>query len=153
MRTRPAPIATRMPQRSARARLLASVLLVWLLAIAISACGGSSSGPSGAYTTTISFAERLGGLASGTWTVTFGKGGSYTITKGGPELSLATGRGSFYRGTTFVINPVSAGACGPGPGTGTYRLKLSGNTLRFVRLQDPCKTRSAILAHTFTKVH
>jgi hypothetical protein len=132
---------------------LGSVLSVGLVVIAMSACGGSS-GPSGTYTTTISAGEKLGELTQGKWRVRFAKNGSYEITAGEKGLrGLATGPGSYYRGSTFVITPLSelAHPCGPGSAIGRYRLQLSGNALRFIRIVDGCKTRSAILAHTFTK--
>src|SRR2546423_1381909 len=115
-----------------------------LLAIALAACGGTStpSTPSGAYTTTIANPRGAEGpLIRGPWTVTFRNGGSFTVTDG-RERGLTVGSGSYYRGTTFVINPLAAGACGPGRGTGTYRLKLSGKKLTFIRITDPCKTRA-----------
>jgi hypothetical protein len=122
------------------------------LATALSACG-SQSAPTGAYTTTIANPGGVEGrLIAGPWTVTFGKGGSYTI-HDGRGLGLAVGSGSYYRTTTFVINPQLSGSCGPGRGTGTYKLKLSGNNLTFIRIADPCKTRAKILTRTFTKVH
>jgi hypothetical protein len=116
----------------------------------LSGCGGSS-GPSGSYTTTIGPTE-LGRLVGGVWTVTFGKNGSYSI-KAGEARGLAVGPGSYYRGTTLVITPLSeiAHPCGPGSAAGRYKLKLTGNKLKFIKLYDPCKTRSGILAHTFTK--
>jgi hypothetical protein len=143
--------AIRRQLRPRRTRIAACALSAALLAVTTSACGGSSS-PSGSYTATISPAENLGRLATGTWTVTFGKGGTYAVARN-EAIGLATGPGSFYRGTTFVITPLSeiAHPCGPGPATGTYRLKLSGNQLTFIRIVDPCTTRAAILTRTFTK--
>jgi hypothetical protein len=132
---------------------LGGVVCVVVCGVALSGCGGAST-PSGSYTTKISPAEGLGRLTPGTWTIAFGKGGSYTIEKS-REIGLATGPGSYYRGTTLVITPLSelAHPCGPGSATGRYRLKLSGDKLRFIRIVDNCQTRSAILAHTFTKAH
>jgi hypothetical protein len=135
------------------------VLAVGLMAGALSSCGGSASrgsasAPSGTYTTTISETEQLGALATGTWTVTFGKHGTYTVSKG-QATGLSTGPGSYYTANTFVITPLSERAhpCGPGSARGVYRLKVSGEKLTFVRTADICTLRSSILAHTFTKAH
>jgi hypothetical protein len=147
-------LAGRLRRARALPSLAALLLLVALSVISISGCGGSS-GPSGTYGATITNArEGEGFLVNGLWTVTFGKGGSYTIIKGSPQsshLKLATGPGSYYRGTTFAITPIPATACGPPPGTGTYHMQLSGDKLTFVKITDPCKTRSEILTRTFTK--
>jgi hypothetical protein len=143
-------------RRRARARppLAALLFFVALGVVSISGCGGSS-GPSGTYAATVTDARAGEGfLVNGVWTVAFHKGGSYTVIKGSPHssnLKLAAGPGSHYRGTTFVINPVPASACGPPPGTGTYHMALSGSKLTFVKVKDPCVTRSRILTRTFTK--
>ena len=147
-------IGKRLRRARARPPLAILLLFVSLSVIPISGCGGSS-GPSGTYGATITNArEGEGFLVNGLWTVTFGKGGSYTIIKGSPQsshLKLATGPGSYYRGTTLAITPIPATACGPPPGTGSYHLQLSGDKLTFVKITDPCKTRSEILTRTFTK--
>jgi hypothetical protein len=136
-------------RRASRTHRSAWALVGASLALGISACGGAST-PSGAYTATIpATGGRLAKQIGGTWTVAFSSKG-YTITNGSEE-GLAIGKGSYVRGTTFVINPLTSGSCGPGRGTGTYRLKLSGSKLTFIRVTDPCKTRSLILSRTFTK--
>ena len=128
-------------------------MLAALLASLLSACGSSSKSasgatPSGAYTATFSDLARP---LNGSWTVTFGKGGSYQVTSK-PEGGLAIGKGSYYAGTTFVIKTVYPGACGPvGGGVGTYKLSLTGDKLKFVRVTDACTLRAQILGHTFTK--
>jgi hypothetical protein len=139
---------------------------VGLAAITLAACGGSpsstgspaptrtsapsaSSGPTGSYRAVVrDVRERL---IEGAWTVTFAKGGSYTIA-GELNRFVPAGPGSYYRGTKFVIYPLTRGVCGGGSSAGTYRLKLSGDKLTFVRMKDPCKARANLLARTFTKV-
>jgi hypothetical protein len=147
-------VAGRLRHARAFPSLAALLLFVAPTVVLASGCGGSS-GPSGTYTATITdAAEGEQFLVNGPWDVVFAKGGSYTVIRGSPtgaNIKLTTGPGSYYRGTTFVINPVPATACGPPPGTGTYHMQLSGDKLTFVKIQDPCKTRSKILARTFTK--
>jgi len=135
-----------------RPRAALGLAALWLIALALAGCG-SGSAPKGTYTTNIPNAPKAvgGRLVSGPWTITFAKNGSYTLTSTS-DVGLGVGKGSHVDGTNFVINPLYAGSCGPGRGTGTYKLKLSGNTLRFVQIKDPCKIRAFILAHTFTKV-
>jgi hypothetical protein len=134
-----------------RTRATATVLALALTAVALDGCG-SSGGPSGAYTAHIApLAGRNGGFIAGDWTVTFKSGGSYAITTSHPTVSLGVGKGSGFHGTTFVINPQYPGTCGPGPNTGTYRMTLSGNTLRFTPITEPCRIRGFILARVFTK--
>jgi hypothetical protein len=133
------------------ARKLGGVLSAALALVAFSACG-SSSGVSGAYTTDVTGSTGLESVVKGKWIVTFGKHGSYTI-HAGPGIGLSMGPGSYYHGTTFVIVPKVPNLCGPGPGTGVYKLKLSGSTLRFLPITEPCDERSIVLAHTYTKAH
>jgi hypothetical protein len=141
--------------RQVRARNLRSWLPPAALALAISACGSSAGlngSPSGSYTTTIAEPGNVGRLIDGTWKATFGKHGSFKI-ENNRKFGLDTGPGSFYRGTTFQINPPSPGGCGPGANTGTYTLRLTRGKLNFIRLADPCKLRAFILSNrTFTKV-
>jgi hypothetical protein len=141
--------------RRVRARNLRSWLPAGVLALAISSCGSSAGlngSPSGSYTTTIAEPGNVGRLIDGTWKATFGKHGSFNI-ESNRKFGLNTGPGSFYRGTTFQINPPSPGGCGPGANTGTYTLRLTRGKLTFIRLTDPCKLRAFILENrTFTKV-
>jgi hypothetical protein len=125
------------------------MLTVGLLAIAISACGSSAAGPTGSYRTIIRGAREQ--MTEGLWTVTFGKHGSWTLT-GSLNRFIPAGPGSYYRGTTFVVYPMSPGVCESGPSAGTYKLKLNGDKLTFVRIKDPCKARRNVLSRTFTKV-
>jgi hypothetical protein len=133
----------------ALARVLSAVCFAATVSVSIAACGGSPT-PSGTYKTTISNGREDPFLMNGTWYITFNKGGAVSISRGG-GVALALGPGSHYRGTTLVVNPQPANACGPPPGTGSYHLDLKGNRLTVVRRKDPCKIRSFILTHTFTK--
>lgn len=118
----------------------------------VAGCGGGTSTPTGTYTTKIPIAHTpLGKLEGGTWTLTIPKKGTFSISQG-PEIGLGVGKGSYVKGTTFVINPLYPNTCGPGPGTGVYKLKLSGKTLAFIRSKDPCTVRRDIFSHPFTKV-
>jgi hypothetical protein len=140
-------------RRTRPAHGAAGWLALGLAALAIAGCGGSSSAtPTGSYATNIPETHTpIGKVLSGTWTVTFGKSGSYTIQQNS-EFGLSVGKGSYVRGTSFVIKTELPNTCGPGIGTGIYKLKLSGKTLRFLRVKDPCSVRRTVLAQTFTKV-
>lgn len=134
------------------ARAGSAVLASWLVAVVAAGCGGGVSTPTGTYTTSIPIAHTpLGKLEGGTWTLTIPTKGTFRISES-PEVGLGVGNGSYVKGTTFVINPLYPNTCGPGRGTGVYKLRLRGNTLTFVRSKDPCRVRRDILSHTFTKV-
>jgi hypothetical protein len=138
-------------QSLVQARATRGAIALALTVAALGGCGGSGA-PSGAYTTHIApIAGKNGGFIAGDWTVTFKKGGSYTIATNHPTVTLGVGKGSHFQGTTFVINPVVPGSCGPGPDTGTYTMKFAGSAVRFLPVSDPCRIRAFILGRTFTK--
>jgi hypothetical protein len=131
-------------------RACAAALACFLAAGVVAGCGGTST-PTGTYTTKVPEPHTpLGKLEGGTWTLKIAKNGKYSIQQG-VEIGLGVGKGSYVKGDTFVINPLAPNTCGPGPGTGVYKLKLSGNTLTFVRVKDPCSVRRDILSYPFTK--
>jgi hypothetical protein len=153
-------MSDRRPRPSRRlycwARAGSAVLASCLVVVVAAGCGGGAptptGTPTGTYTTSIPIAHTpLGKLEGGTWTLTMPTKGTFSISQSA-EVGLGVGKGSYVKGTTFVINPLYRNTCGPGRGTGVYKLRLSGNTLTFVRSKDPCTVRRDILSHTFTKV-
>jgi hypothetical protein len=132
---------------SARTRVIsasASLVLVAMLA----GCGGSK-GFAGTYEANIpGHLEFL----SGKWQITLAKNGSLSSAPAGHRVvNMAIAPGSYWRGDTLVINGPSR-ECGPPSGTGTYRLKLSGATLRFERVSDGCKLRVFLLSYPYQRV-
>jgi len=85
------------------------------------------------------------GLA-GPWTLTFGSDGSVIWTPP-PSASIAEGfpRDTYQvAGTSIVTNLFVRDLCS-GAGVGTYAGRISGDTLRFAPVSDPCEVRRAIL--------
>jgi hypothetical protein len=114
------------------------------LALVVSASALAAGGLAGKYTATISSPAQV----KGKWTLTFAKGGVYTVARNG-EVG-AKGRYSLTATTVTFRAPASTG-CG---GSGTYTWKKSGSTLRFIRKHESpaCQPRAIILAHRFTQV-
>ena len=115
-----------------------------LCALAVSASALGAGGLAGKYSATISSPAQV----KGKWTLTFSKGGVYTVARNG-EVG-ARGRYSTTATTITFHEPASSG-CG---GSGTYAWKKSGSTLTFVRKHESpaCQPRAIILAHRFTQV-
>lgn len=134
-------------------RTSSSLLAIVLSAVALSACGSSSSRPGpgpGVYVTTI-VAPRT--LTNGKWTLTLRSNGSYTIQERS-NFGVQLGKGSLWRGDRLVATAVEPQTCeGGGSGIGTYKLKLAGSALTLSpESKDPCKLREEVLGRTFTKV-
>lgn len=123
---------------------LTAVLAVLALAPAALAAGTLS----GTYKTMIKH-SKLGAVLDGTW-----------------KLRLTTGHyTALHNGKVAVkgIDTVAAGVitltdtAGPDKckGTGKYKYRVHGNKLTFTKISDPnaCAGRTAVLKHTFTKVH
>ncbi|HEV2981761.1 MAG TPA: hypothetical protein VGX51_10040, partial [Solirubrobacteraceae bacterium] len=80
-------------------------LAALLVAASLPGCGGGSATPTGTYTTNIPAPPTpIGKVEGGTWTLALERNGSFSIQQG-TETSLGVGKGSYVKGTTFVINP------------------------------------------------
>jgi hypothetical protein len=119
-------------KRVSRVAAIALVLAVTTVALAL-----ASSGPSGTYTTTIKGSEF-----AGTYKISFTPG-HFTVQA--PYGIKGKGTDSIS-GSKITLH-------GPGSCTspGTYEFKISGTTLTFKKIKDPCP-RSIILAHAMKKV-
>jgi hypothetical protein len=128
-------------------RAVGVLLLLGVIGIALPGCGGPTS-LAGTYETVIPGHKEF---FSGRWQVQLNKNGTITPIVGQREISLAVSAGSYWRGDTFVINAPDR-ECGPPYGTGTYKMKLTGSTLRFKVVSDACKARVVILSPPYKRV-
>ena len=97
----------------------------------------------GTYTTKIGAPAEL----KGSWSLTFAKGGGYTVARAGQIVI----RGKYSTSGSKITFSHETGplAC---PKTGTYTWRRSGNTLGFARRSDAaCTGRAGVLAHGFTR--
>lgn len=95
---------------------------------------------SGTYTTRITKPASLKGL----WTVKF-TAGADTVTLNGRPLI----HGDYtISGSTITLKSHGTGAC---TSPGKYTFTLSGKTLKFTKISDPCPGRPEVLAHPFTQ--
>ncbi len=132
-----------------RQRRLVAVLfpiLALLTIVPAALASGSNSGPSGRYHTTIASPASI----KGTWTIRFDNGrdsdylngkkvASGTYTQSGSIISFA--QRNAPAGQTQCSTP------------GKYRFMLSGSTLTFTKISDPCNSvRSELLSHPFTNL-
>jgi hypothetical protein len=115
------------------------VLAAAVLAGAASTASASLS-LSGRYTTYIASPALL----KGTWQIAFGRG-TYTTSVRGRVLTHGT---DTISGSVITFHAQGAGTC---PTPGRYGVTLSGRTLRFRRISDPCPYRPTVLSHTYTK--
>lgn len=122
---------------------LAAVAVVTLAALALSPGALAAGALSGKYRGKIT-----SGFLKGTWTIDFYKSKkTYKVT--GPFGTL-TGHNK-YSGSTITFYKEAEGTICPGPGT--YRYKLTGRTLKFTRLREPCNPRAIVTARpTYRKV-
>lgn len=127
-------------------RFIASLPAVLILTIG-TPIALASGGPSGTYRAKIS---RPTGVA-GVWTIKFAAGRDTDYLNG---KQLASGSYTISGSTiTFAQPATPKGAPATCSGAGTYRFTLSGKTLKFTKISDPCnKTRAEILAARYTKV-
>jgi hypothetical protein len=119
-------------KRASRATAVALVL-----ALALVAPAAASGGPSGTYTTTIKGSEF-----AGTYKITFTPG-HFTVQA--PYGLKGKGTDSISGSKITLHGP---GSC---TSAGTYEFKISGTTLTFRKIKDPC-LRAIILAHPMKKV-
>jgi hypothetical protein len=136
-------VRKRYPPRPRRAA--SALFTLGLLATALVGCGGSTN-LAGSYETTIpGHTEFL----SGRWGLTLNKNG--TLSSGG-GVSLSIGGPSHWHGDELVIATAQPGSCGLPNGVGSYKLHLTGKTLRLRVVKDPCRLRVVILSYPYTKV-
>jgi hypothetical protein len=122
-------------------RRLMIALMIAAAASTLPALALADGPPAGKYTAKITTPAVL----KGTWTLTFVKSGSYTITQGGKIV---------VRGHDLSIGPqmqmykeTGSKAC---KSIGFYNFKRTGKTLTFTKLSDPgCAGRALVLSHSF----
>jgi hypothetical protein len=119
-----------------------------LAGVAALVLGGSvavaAGGLPGTYTTTISSPAQL----KGKWSLSFAKGGAYSVRLNGEVLA----RGRFTAtAKTITFDREQGSGC---TGAGTYAWKKSGKTMTFARKRETssCQARAAVLGHRFTQV-
>jgi hypothetical protein len=113
--------------------------LALVLAAASAALAMASSGLSGTYKTTVNTAGSL----DGTYEITFSPG---HFTLHAPYNLIGHG--------TYTISGSKITLHGPGKCTaaGVYDFKLSGSSLTFKKISDPCSRASVLIAHAMKKV-
>jgi hypothetical protein len=124
--------------------MLRTLLVTTATALAISSVALASGGLSGTYQTTIKSPAQL----KGTWSLTFAKGGKYTVAVNGQSVA----RGWYSTtGTTVTFARERGSGCS---GAGTYAWRKSGKTVTFTRKRESssCQARATVLAHRFTQV-
>jgi hypothetical protein len=135
---------TRQKRRGMRRVMRSGVVCLMLVAMLAVSAVAATAGLTGTYATTITGKH---GVPSGLWRLDFKPSGELTLSAHGTALGTA----KFLSSTTEVKikdNP-GPGTC---PGTGVYKFKLTGRTLRFRLVNDPtCAGRRFVLSHTFTK--
>lgn len=126
------------------AKVVALAVIV-LAALAMSSVATGASSVAGTYRTTITSPAPL----KGTWVLTLAKNGRFTVAMNGRIVS----RGSYTATAKTVTLGRERGGSGCA-GRGTYTVKKSGRTVRFIRKREAasCGGRAAVLAHRFTKV-
>ena len=129
--------------------------------LALTAVAQSAGGPSGTYRTDVR-ATTLGGALDGVWTLKF-QHGRYVLTDTARvKASVIHGMYSIAGNRITFMDRMGtcSGRRGPScpvgcPAAGTYRFKLSGNTLGFTEISDStrkCVARAAVLKGSFVKV-
>jgi hypothetical protein len=116
-------------------------VIVAMLSLAIIApLAFAAGGLSGSYRTKISKPASIKGV----WKIKFASGHT-TVSWNGKVVT----HGKYtISGSTITLKP--KGKC---HSPGKYNFKLSGRTLKFTKISDPCPSpRSKILSHRFTKV-
>ena len=89
------------------------------------------------------------GRLDGTWTVGFPTPGSGTVKLTWDGRPAGGGR-YVISGSTITLTPKPGHSCTV---TGKYRFKLSGGTLTFTKVSDPCADRRHILTYaTWMKI-
>ena len=117
---------------------------VVILALGVSSVALAAGGLSGTYATTIKSPAQL----KGKWTITFAKGGMYTVAV--DAETVARGRYT-STATTITLDRERGSGC---TGAGTYAWKRSGKYVTFTRKRESasCQARALVLSHRFTQV-
>lgn len=85
---------------------------------------------------------------NGVWKLRFAANGTYVISKG-PQ-KLVSGKATFH-GTAVTFHDLSGPAsCVGAQAVGSYRWALTGRTVRFAPVKEPCAGRKFVLARKFT---
>lgn len=114
-----------------------------LAALALPSLAFAGATLTGKYTTRIAAPAEF----KGSWSLTFAKGGSYTVANAGHIVI----RGKYSTSGSKITFSHETGplACAK---TGTYTWRRSGTTLRFARRNDAaCTGRAGVLAHEFNR--
>jgi hypothetical protein len=124
-----------------------------LAAVAATALAAAGSTASAGHLLNGTFTARISGAPSpvldGSWSLHFGPGGRYTISKNGS--TAAVGRATYGNGTIILGHETGPLACTGAQARAVYRWKLTGRTLRLTRRSDPCGGRRLVLARAFTR--
>jgi hypothetical protein len=107
-------------------------------------CGGSSSSLTGTWTTT-----GLGGIP-GTVTMTFDADSGYTVDAQATAGVDVTGTYSLTGSRIVYTDSSGPQACNAAT-TGTYDYVISGTTLTFTLVSDPCNGRILAMSKTWTR--
>lgn len=120
-----------------------AVVVAAVVTLALAPSASSAATLNGKYRGTIT-----SGFLKGTWRITFNRSlRTYKVT--GPFGTL-TGHNR-YSGSTITFYRESEGTMCPGPGR--YRFRLSGSTLKFTKISDPCTPRVMVTARpTYRRV-
>ncbi len=113
--------------------------LVLVLTAIPAALAFASSGPSGTYQTTV----RTVGILNGTYKITFTPG---HFTLHAPYNIVGKGTDSVSGSRMTLHGP---GSC---KSAGLYEFKISGNSLTFHKISDPCSRAAVLTAHALEKV-
>jgi hypothetical protein len=122
-------------------------LAVVAVVFSLSAGALAAGGPSGTYKTTV-HTSVLGGALNGSWTLQL-KNGKYAV----KDAGRAAVNGS-YKITGSKMSWTDSGGPDACKGTGVYKFKASGKTLKFTKVSDTnlCFGRQIVLSGKFTKV-
>jgi len=123
------------------------------LATGVAGAAGAGEKPQGDYRTQIT---RGPAQLKGTWHLTFGPKGAYSVFKGTPTPTHRVVGGTLtYSGRRITMTDLRGPlACAGEQAVGVYRFAIpTATTLRLTKVDDACAGRPLILAgHVFTKV-
>jgi hypothetical protein len=126
---------------------------VVLLALASAALAAAGIAAGAVHTLNGTFTAKISGAPSpvldGSWSLRFGPGARYTISKDG--TTAIVGRATYGKGTIAFGHETGPLACTGAQARGVYRWKVSGRTLRLTRRSDACTGRRLVLAHAFKR--
>ena len=112
--------------------------------LAAAALGGAPL--AGTWSTTIAGAPSA--QFDGVWKLRISGTGAYVISKG--RLRLVTGTATFRGATVTFHDRGGPASCIGAQAVGTYRWALSGRSVRFTAVKEPCAGRRLVLARRFT---